>query len=239
MKKILLSGASIAVLSLSLVSSANAQSMGNVYGDGTWYVSLFGGVSFANSAKTKLTATTTSSLITTSGTLGVTQRFKDGFSVGIAAGKQLTDMFRAEVELSYSKVNNKNLLLTATTGSSTTVGIGGNTSALYVLGNVWADLDIGQKFTPYIGGGLGVAFMKNKLSGSGSSISDNSQGFAFQLGAGVKYPISPVIDIEIGYRYKSVLNPDYSFLGGALKFNNQDFDTHNVFAGLTYRFGVP
>jgi len=213
--------------------------MGNIYGDGTWYVSLFGGVSFANSAKTRATATTTTGTFTTA-TANITQRFKDGFSVGIAAGKQLTDIFRAEVELSYSKVKNKNLsLTTVTTGSSTTFGIGGNTNALYVLGNVWADLDIGQKFTPYVGGGLGVAFMKNKISTGTSSISDKSQGFAFQLGAGVKYPVSPVMDIEIGYRYKSVLNPNYSFVGGALKFNNQDFDTHNVFAGLTYRFGVP
>lgn len=237
MRKILLSGASIAALSLSLVSAANAQSMGDVYGDGTWYVSLFGGVSFANSAKTRATVTTATGTFTT-GTASVTQRFKDGYSVGIAAGKQLTDMFRAEVELSYTKVKNKNLTI-ATTATSTTSGIGGDTSALYVLGNVWADLDIGQKFTPYVGGGLGVAFMKNKISTTSGSLSDKSQGFAFQLGAGVKYPVSDVMDIEIGYRYKSVLNPDYSFAGGALKFNNQDFATHSVFAGLTYRFGVP
>jgi len=108
MRKILLSSVSVAALTLVTITSAQAQSTVNVMAGGPWYVSLFGGASYAHPAKSRVFSASITSL---------EQSFKSGFSVGLTAGKQLTDVLRAEVELSYSRFANDKLTLIAPSGS--------------------------------------------------------------------------------------------------------------------------
>ena len=74
------------------------------------------------------------------------------------------------------------------------------------MGNVWYDLSsIGTGATqPYVGGGLGVAFVDFTFFGTDL---DTTTALAVQLGAGVKVPLGAGA-LDIGYRFKTA--PDFT-----------------------------
>ena len=78
-----------------------------------------------------------------------------GYLLGVAVGTHLMPNLRGEVELSYSHRE-----VTGTFSSSgSNYSDAGSFSTAYLLGNLWYDLDLGNGFTPYLGGGLGVAVL--------------------------------------------------------------------------------
>lgn len=90
--------------------------------------------------------------------------------------------------------------------------------------NVYADLHNDSAFTPYIGGGLGAAFIKGRatVNGSFSSISMTPVGgrysigggdvdftkrvtqFAWHLDAGLSYDLTEKMAVDLSYRYLDV-----------------------------------
>jgi opacity protein-like surface antigen len=99
--------------------------------------------------------------------------------------------------------------------------IDGNMSTFAILANAWYEFDIGSKMRPYVGGGVGWGRMRGDMvaltSGGTStttSTSDRTEsGFAWQLGLGGRYEVSPGVDVGIGYRY--FRGPDFhNFWGG-------------------------
>lgn len=76
--------------------------------------------------------------------------------------------------------------------------------------NVYYDIDTGTPFTPYIGGGVGWAFIKARgaleLTVLGTQIFDESASntetnFAWNLAAGVGYDFNENLTFDLGYRY--------------------------------------
>ncbi len=228
MKSKFLTGVSAAAVALTMTSAASADGH---FMDGGWYFSLFGGLAVPETSSSRWTVATTTSIVAGS----VRNHSKDGYTLGVAAGKRINDTFRGELELSFTDVNNRRV--SAAGGS---VSIGGHTEAVYLFGNIWADFDIGHAIKPYIGGGIGVAFQEYKVS-SGGSVDDSSDDFAFQLGAGINYPVTPNVDLGVGYRYRNVVDGDYRFRGatGSATVRNQEFETHNFLATLTYHLKTP
>ncbi len=231
MRNLLLAGVSCVALSLGAASSAQAQSVESFLTDNTWYVSLFGGISFPETSSGKLSG----GFLTTTTTTGIAGKFnlrhKTGYTLGLSVGKQVTDRVRGELEVSYTSVNNKNLRI----GTGATA-LSGYNDALFVLGNLWMDFDVGHDIKPYVGGGIGVALQNWELKGGGATIKTSSEDFAFQLGAGVNYPLTRKTDLGVGYRYRSVVDGDYSI--GA-KFENLELDTHSLLATVTYHLNGP
>jgi opacity protein-like surface antigen len=96
---------------------------------------------------------------------------------------------------------------------STTIGsatLSGTADISSVVGMVNAYYDIGHydRFTPYIGGGIGFSSNHVKsadlsLNGAGvGGIDGNTHtSFAWQLGAGTAINVAHGIDLDIGYRY--------------------------------------
>ncbi|MCI0467573.1 MAG: outer membrane beta-barrel protein [Beijerinckiaceae bacterium] len=90
-----------------------------------------------------------------------------------------------------------------------------------LLANAYFDLGTWQGFTPYIGAGAGVAWSRNKQSvtwtmGNGLPYQVSSSGFYFNLDrslgsmtyrfawalmAGVAFPVTDHLQIDLGYRY--------------------------------------
>lgn len=83
-----------------------------------------------------------------------------------------------------------------------------------VFANVFYDFHNYSKFTPYIGGGLGLAQLdasyNGKISGTlddGTVVegrldmNDDSWNFAWNLGAGVSYQINDFAAVDLNYRY--------------------------------------
>ncbi len=117
------------------------------------------------------------------------------FAYGIKSGA-----VRAEIEANLRGEANKNIMnydaandtfdLTKTAVSSRSVML-----------NVFYDFDTGTKFTPYVGGGIGIAHLKAKIRAEDGKVSKSDNRFAWQLGAGVSYAVTDSTALDLSYRY--------------------------------------
>ncbi len=77
--------------------------------------------------------------------------------------------------------------------------------------NLWADIPTNTALTPYVGGGIGVAFIDYEMdatnydagtfNGKFYSGSAKKTNFAWSLGGGVAYDVTPQFAVDLGYRY--------------------------------------
>ncbi|MEI6426932.1 MAG: P44/Msp2 family outer membrane protein [Pseudanabaena sp. ELA607] len=122
---------------------------------------------------------------------------KSGLGVSGAVGYQFQD-FRAEGELLYVKQD--------LDGSSVpNVSATGGFSTIALMANGYYDIPTGSGFKPYVGGGLGLAFVSADLglkdnAGNAGSVSASGSSFAYQLKAGVTYAVSDNLDLGLGFR---------------------------------------
>ena len=121
-----------------------------------------------------------------------------GFTIGVALGYHLDEVaqgLRIEGEISYHK---NNVLGTISTPGST--GNQADLAKWLVMANVWYDFDMGSRFKPYVGGGIGYA--RNTFRPLFALVpSVTQEGFAWQAGLGVNYALSPHSALGLGYRY--------------------------------------
>lgn len=188
-----------------------------------FYVSLFGGASFLNDVDTDYYGETYS------------VEAKTGYVLGGAIGAKIWDPLRAEVELSYARWKGDELNRELGPDG----GVKGHIEAVYLLGNLWYDIQTDSGFTPYLGGGAGIGwadadthFYDNAPFGYG----DGEAGFAFQLGAGVKFDITENIGFDVGYRFKGILDVDFDDNDGNGIYKKADLYSHNVQGGITFGF---
>jgi opacity protein-like surface antigen len=210
---------------------------------GDLYISVFGGANFFADQSVVLDPT------------GDTEAFSSdadtGFVLGGAIGTHLDKWakgLRVELEASYRRND--------IGGSWTTDGIGnggaggeggfidGNMSTFAIMANTWYDIDIGSKYRPYVGGGVGwarthgdVQFIEtvvNSAPVSSNSVGteeDSNSGFVWQLGVGLNYEVMPDVDVGIDYRY--IVGPRFDEF---LTFNsngNLENENHAVAAHIT------
>jgi opacity protein-like surface antigen len=182
------------------------------------YVSVFAGAAFPHAVHGNYTDQTT----TTSADIPL----QTGYILGATIGTHLMPNLRGEIELSYASHGVTGTETTHSTGGARgTSADSGSFNTLYLLGNLWYDFDTGGSFTPYLGGGLGVAVMMPNVSfptfiGT-PSFSTSSAALAGQLGAGVKFQIADNMSLDLGYRVKGVF-------GGGLTQTNYPNNLKNV-----------
>lgn len=98
------------------------------------------------------------------------------------------------------------------------------------MANMYYDFDTNTKLTPYIGGGIGMAKLKAKLSSFGESLgSVDDTTFAWQLGAGVAYAATDHVTFDAGYRYADY--GDFSKDDAKV-----DVSAHEFYLGARYAF---
>lgn len=118
--------------------------------------------------------TTDSSGPATPGVIYSSDDLDTGFGIGASAGYFIDNNIRTEAELSYRRTSDLDLYS--------------------LMGNAYVHLPIKGKLSPYIGGGLGVAY-------SDSGAIDSDATLAYQAMAGVDYSISEKGTLFGGYRY--------------------------------------
>ena len=195
MKNLMITTAACAALTAA--SSANAQGMG-----GDFYASVFGGYIFGE-------ATAEASL----GVATVEQSvdLENGFTVGATVGTSIAANLRAEAEVSYARYAagdvSGSVSYAGTSYDLPTYAAGDDVvyTATYLLGNVWYDIPTGSGFTPYVGGGLGLAFFSG--DNDGQEIFEPTNGFAYQFGGGIQVPVGPGT-FDLGYRFKGFTGAD-------------------------------
>jgi len=127
-----------------------------------------------------------------------------------------------------------------------------NLSTLFF--NAYFDIDTGTPFTPYLGGGLGMAFNYSSISGNwrpsdlgaalgippGSfSKSRYDTTFAWNLGAGLSYAFTENVAADLGYRFISTgqrdLRATWSDDGQRVKVGSSPY-IHEFYLGARFTF---
>lgn len=200
-----------------------------------WYVALDAGATFLEDS-----SSTASDAFGNS--VSFDTKFDTGFGVHGAIGHSWGAL-RLEGEVSYRK----NDLDTFDVTNITLAGIGsfndigtfdadGDVSALGFMANVWFDFNPGSPWSPFAGGGLGVARISiNDATIVGIPLADDDDWvFAYQLGAGIGFEVTPTTTISLGYRFFGTADPEFTDLAG-IPFD-AEYRSHNIEIGLRFSF---
>jgi outer membrane protein OmpA-like peptidoglycan-associated protein len=171
--------------------------------------------------------------------------YDTGFNVGVRGGYEWGP-WRFEEEYSY---RHSGVSSFAGFGNST---FSGNRNTNSIMTNVIYDFTFGWPITPHLGAGIGAvnvndgvslqrpAVLPARLPNNFTSASGNTWTFGYQAIAGLRYNINPALAFDLDYRY--LATPEFTIRTGrphGLISYNSGYNTHNVVASLTMRFGAP
>ena len=122
------------------------------------------------------------------------------------------------------------------------------TNKIYTLfANIYYDFVNDTDFTPYIGGGIGGAYVDTTYSGlhANSSLRDgfvegngntNDWNFAWNLGGGVSYDFSDSLALDVGYRYVDLGSAEPGSVSTATYSGSPklDYTSHEISVGLRF-----
>ena len=173
-------------------------------------------------------------------------KYKDGPMFGGALGWAFPFGLRLEGEVTYRTNDFKRIDINSDGGlgfilggpslNGTSFKVDGKETTLSFMANAWYDFKTGTRFTPYVGGGIGVTWLRfDDLRLGGFTLADDSEyAGAWQLGGGVSVELTPMISLSLDYRYFSAISPVIKDFAG---FNLEtDYRTHNVVAGIRINF---
>ncbi len=155
-----------------------------------------------------------------------------GYDYGTFGGR-----FGARVEFELSYRENEVDVHTANTVSGPLPGSNGDPSTLAIMVNTFLDYPTQTAFTPYLGVGLGMAnvhYTRYSSNLTGDVLDDDDDAFAYQFLAGTSYQLTEQIDLTADYRYFEVDKVEITTEAGLS--TKSDFQTHNLFVGMRYRF---
>ena len=216
--------------------------------DDSWYIEADGGVVFMDDLHLDLDhASTPFSL--PSGARVATLDTKRGFDFGGIFGYDFGG-FRLEAEASYRRADAGAMVVNQGQGFFPSSPATGRASALSFMVNGLIDLGPDDGPQVFAGGGVGYSHVQVNAFTSPSSTTDFAvngadDGFAWQLLAGLRYPLSDHVDIGLKYRYfnQNGINLPASYTFGRNTTVNDVVTTnmrsHSAMLTLTYNFLPP
>ena len=174
--------------------------------------------------------------------INIESEFDTGFVGEVAIGREEPFGLRYEVALGYAKFDIGNLTIIQDGGIGTNAGVG-DLDGLSVRGNGYVDaftymLNAYYAFgvgdvRPYVGAGLGGAYVSADISALGAKIADNGEHvLAYQGTAGAEYRLSSNVVVGARYTYFGASDPTFRDALG-VKFDSE-VQSHS--AMLTIRF---
>ncbi|MBL9098884.1 MAG: porin family protein [Alphaproteobacteria bacterium] len=223
MKSTLLATAALAALALA--APANAAGTG-------WYVNVSGGANWLDdNGFTAVNGPDTLTVNTDADTGWVISG-----AIGYSLAKMVTPGLRVEIEAAYRENSVDGDWSSATPGLDSGL-LTYDHSAFSVMANAWYDFDVAG-VRPYFGGGIGWADVEADgtfIGGVIPAFSTSDDGFAWQLGAGINFDISPNVQLGVGYRYMQ--GPEVT-LGAPFAANSAagdlDYDNHSGVVSVTF-----
>lgn len=191
------------------------------------YFSLFGGYTDVDDADFQIAPGT------------VSTAFDGGYGLGAAFGKRLgagsdRNSWRVEGELAYrsNDVDSHSL------GGASLPGATGKFTSTAVMANVLIDFNAASTFSPYLGGGLGLANVSADGFGVAaipSVVDGDDTVLAYQLIAGAGWDVSPKTELFAEYRYFATddLNVTTSAATGSLA-TDLSYKSNNIFVGVRF-----
>lgn len=156
---------------------------------------------------------------------GTEARYDTGINAGRYLGYDFGNNLRIEGEVGFR--NNG-------TGEVTVLGGGlpadGDAGTFNLKANLFYDFDIGRTWKPYVGGGVGLAV--TTPDEANDPVGDDDATFAYQVGAGIGFEVSPSVTLSLDYDFLATDNPGFS--ESSVSLESEDFN-HSV--GVRLRFG--
>lgn len=165
--------------------------------------------------------------------------YKPSFISGGAAFGYKMGEFSVDFEGLYSQLSQDTTVgnYTALAASGTKVDVDKELAAISGLVNVYYDIAMEDApVTPYVGVGVGAAYINNPLATKVGNDKDYGFGFAYQAKVGVNYEMSPEIKFYAGGRYFGSYGAKFdkaSANDGALKVL---YSTIGAEAGVSFHF---
>ena len=161
-------------------------------------------------------------------------KFNAGYNVGARGGYQLAQ-WRFEEEYSYRRNNAAEYGM----ANDITNGVSGNRHTHSIMTNVIYDFVTGWPIMPHIGVGIGAmdVFDGLKISSRGLVFNDSSWQFGYQAIVGLHYDISPVLALDLDYRYLATTESTFKIPNTSAHYRT-GANTNNFVASLTYRFSA-
>lgn len=171
--------------------------------------------------------------------------FDTGYVIGGSLGHNYGEIFdgvglRAEIELSYSD-NNIDEIFFSGNGPAAEINVDGDFSSTNLFVNALFDLPgLGNDLiTPYVGGGLGVAFTNlDAIYGPGVLLDSNEENFAAQAIIGASVSATENVDLFVEGRYSRIFNletPRLAPTGALTGVIEDNVDTYGVNFGLRFK----
>lgn len=227
-------------LAVTLALATTALSTPALARDDAWYVGVEGGAMLVEDIKFDV------------GTAkqAATVHHKAGWDADAVVGYDFGP-FRAEAEVGYRQASVNRLNSTVTMPARNSAGTaynafpgsygyaGGRSSALSFMVNGLLDFGEDTGVQGFVGGGVGVARVKNKvgLNTYQDSIDDSDTVFAWQAIAGIRAPLTDSIDISLKYRFFNADNVKITDVSGRVW--DGRFRSHSILGGLIFNFGAP
>lgn len=226
-------------LAVTLALATTALSTPALARDDAWYVGVEGGAMLVEDIDWDVGAAIDS----------VTVDHRAGYDVGGTVGYDLGPV-RLEAEVGYRSAKVTGLRSTTTlpwvTGAGATrlapggtYDAGGSSSALSFMVNALWDFGDDDGVQGFVGPGLGVARVKNRLAltSNGSALDDSDTVVAWQAIAGIRAPLSDNIDVSLKYRFFNAPGAELVDVAGRPWFGR--FRSHSIMGGLVFNFGAP
>ncbi|MEZ2333404.1 outer membrane beta-barrel protein [Mesorhizobium sp. RCC_202] len=177
-------------------------------------------------------------------------KLKGAFSAGAGVGYQVNQYFRTDATLDWMGKSNFEGSTNGFCGPAPQVACTSSDtssySALLLLANAYVDIGTWHGVTPYVGAGIGGAWLKwdtlHNRDDDGSFEHSGGKGwrFAYALMAGASYCLTDRVKLDVGYRY--------SHINGGKMFNyasdsnvgpgyDRGISVNEVRGGLRYQFG--
>jgi opacity protein-like surface antigen len=180
----------------------------------------------------------------------VNEKMLGALDIGVGAGYKFNDYLRSDVVFDYetpAKFKGSIWCQSLACGSGGYLdGERVKIEAYSALANVYADLGNFHGVIPYIGGGIGASYLRTSdVEGAAkdANTGKNPEGagkwnFAWALMAGVEYPISDSLSLDLGYRYLNLGDAKSGYVtdgqGVSTRMDYKDITAHEVRVGLRY-----
>ncbi len=154
-----------------------------------------------------------------------------GFAGVLSGGYQFESNWRVQGEFA-ARLNSVDDI----SGTGSAAPRDGNVNVFSLMADAIYGIPTGTKFTPYVGAGAGVAWVKARDLDTilGSTIDDTDTVFAYQGMAGIEYDITPYLKAGLDYRYFRTANTE---METATAVNVKgEYEDHTLTLGLRYLF---
>ena len=225
----------VALMVSALTSVAAAQAQEETLSDGM-YVRLGGGVSFASDWTQNIAYNPNQVFPAIPAASAQTLENGQGFVAGAAVGFDYTDGIRTELEYRYASTSIDSVTFDGGARLGLPAPVEENVTAHFVMSNFFFDFYNSSPITPFIGGGVGGAFVTNENGARDAAL-------AYQGRAGLAYALGGGFSADLEYIYLRtndlVYGPadeDFTATGPSVRLDGEYYQSFNVMLSIRKQF---